>query len=59
MTRRGAVSSKNNREQKLLLFLSKNQDYVTSDDIAKILNASQKTVYRLIKKLMMNMKAVL
>lgn len=51
MTRRGAVSSKNNREQKLLLFLSKNQDYVTSDDIAKILNASQKTVYRLIKKI--------
>lgn len=45
------MSSNNNREQKLLLFLSKNQDYVTSEDLAGILHTSQKTVYRLIKKI--------
>lgn len=45
------MSSKNNREQKLLLFLSKNQDYVTSEDLVKVLDVSQKTVYRLIKKI--------
>lgn len=45
------MSSKDHREQKLLLFLSKNQDYVTSDDLAKLLHTSQKTVYRLIKKI--------
>jgi len=45
------VSSKNNREQNLLLFLSKNQGYVTSKDLVDVLNVSQKTVYRLIKKI--------
>nr|WP_275579564.1 PRD domain-containing protein [Jeotgalibacillus terrae] len=35
----------------MLLFLSKNQDYVTSEDLAEILRTSQKTVYRLIKKI--------
>lgn len=45
------MSSKNNREQNLLLFLSKNQGYVTSKDLVDVLNVSQKTVYRLIKKI--------
>ncbi|SFM07565.1 activator of the mannose operon, transcriptional antiterminator [Gracilibacillus orientalis] len=45
------MSSKDNREQKLLLFLSKNQDYVKSENLTEILNVSQKTVYRLIKKI--------
>ena len=45
------MSLKSNHEQELLLFLSKNQGYVTSKDILKILNISQKTVYRLIKKI--------
>lgn len=43
------MSIKDNREQKLLLFLSKNQDYITADSLAEILHTSQKTVYRLIK----------
>lgn len=46
-----ALSSTNSREQKLLLFLSKNQDYVTSEDLTEILSVSKKTVYRLIKKI--------
>lgn len=46
-----ALSSINSREQKLLLFLSKNQDYVTSEDLTEILTVSKKTVYRLIKKI--------
>lgn len=45
------MSSKNNREQKLLLFLSKNQDYVTSEELTEILTVSKKTIYRLIKKI--------
>ncbi|WP_035051090.1 BglG family transcription antiterminator [Carnobacterium pleistocenium] len=45
------MSSKNDREQKLLLFLSKNQDYVTSEELTEILTVSKKTVYRLIKKI--------
>lgn len=45
------VSSVKIREQNLLLFLLKNQDYVTSGDIAKELEVSVKTVYRLIKRL--------
>lgn len=45
------MSSKNNREQDLLLFLSKNQGYVTSKELLEVLNVSQKTVYRLIKKI--------
>src|SRR5699024_10084971 len=39
------------REQNLILFLSKNQGYVTSKELVSELNVSQKTVYRLIKKI--------
>nr|WP_239094458.1 PRD domain-containing protein [Bacillus sp. B15-48] len=35
----------------MLLFLSKNQGYVTSKDLLEVLNVSQKTVYRLINKI--------
>ncbi|TSB44839.1 BglG family transcription antiterminator [Alkalicoccobacillus porphyridii] len=45
------MSSKNNREQDLLLFLSKSQSYVTSEELVEELKISQKTVYRLIKKI--------
>lgn len=45
------MSSKNNREQQLLLFLSKKQEYVTADSLARVLDLSQKTIYRLIKKI--------
>ncbi len=45
------MSSKENREQRLLLFFSKKQDYVTSEELANLLNVSKKTVYRLIKKI--------
>ncbi|WP_086348013.1 BglG family transcription antiterminator [Candidatus Enterococcus clewellii] len=45
------MSSKKDREQKLLLFLSKNQEYVTSEELAEMLATSQKTVYRLVKKI--------
>lgn len=46
-----AVSSKNNREHDLLMFLSKSQGYVTSNELVEELKVSQKTVYRLIKKI--------
>ncbi|MGC6767966.1 BglG family transcription antiterminator [Enterococcus sp. LJL51] len=45
------MSSKKEREQKLLLLLSKKQDYMTAEELAAALNASSKTVYRLIKKI--------
>jgi len=45
------MSSKSNYEQELLLFLSKNQGYVTSKELLEVLNVSQKTVYRLINKI--------
>ncbi|MFR3684325.1 MAG: BglG family transcription antiterminator [Enterococcus sp.] len=45
------MSLKKDREQMLLLFLSKNQDYVTSNELADLLNTSQKTVYRLVKSI--------
>lgn len=45
------MATKEKREQLLLLTLSKKQDYMTSDELAEILNISQKTVYRLIKKI--------
>lgn len=45
------MSSKKDREQRLLLFLSKNQEYVTSEELAEVLDTSQKTVYRLVKKI--------
>ncbi len=41
----------NDREQELLLLLSKHQDYITSKDLLEALNVSQKTVYRMIKKI--------
>lgn len=44
------MSSIKQREQKLLLFLLKNQDFVTSDSISLELGVSVKTVYRLVKK---------
>ncbi|WP_339217480.1 PRD domain-containing protein [Ornithinibacillus sp. FSL M8-0202] len=45
------MSSKNNREHDLLMFLSKSQGYVTSNELVEELKVSQKTVYRLIKKI--------
>ncbi|SFM14942.1 BglG family transcription antiterminator [Salibacterium qingdaonense] len=45
------MSVQDHRKEKLLLFLSNNQDYVTADELADILQTSQKTVYRLIKKI--------
>jgi len=45
------VVFQNIREQNLILFLSKNQGYVTSKELVSELNVSQKTVYRLIKKI--------
>ncbi|MDR4949834.1 BglG family transcription antiterminator [Neobacillus cucumis] len=45
------MSSKSKHEQDLLLFLAKNQGYVTSEDLLEVLNVSQKTVYRLIKNI--------
>ncbi|MFD2829126.1 BglG family transcription antiterminator [Corticicoccus populi] len=45
------MSQKENREQKILMFLSKNEDYVTSESLADLLSTSQKTIYRLIKKI--------
>lgn len=49
------MGSKADRQQRLLLLLSKRQDYVTSDELAEFLGLSQKTIYRLIKKLTMSM----
>lgn len=46
-----AMGSKKDREQRLLLLLSKRQDYMTSEELAELLSISQKTIYRLIKKI--------
>ncbi|MFL2076517.1 helix-turn-helix domain-containing protein [Marinilactibacillus psychrotolerans] len=43
------MSSKKDREQKLLLFLSKKQTYMTSEELSNQLELSRKTVYRIIK----------
>ncbi|MFJ1626940.1 helix-turn-helix domain-containing protein [Marinilactibacillus psychrotolerans] len=43
------MSSKKDREQKLLLFLSKKQSYMTSEELSSQLEISRKTVYRIIK----------
>lgn len=43
------MSSKKDREQKLLLFLSKKQTYMTSEELSNQLEISRKTVYRIIK----------
>lgn len=45
------MSSKKERGQKLLLLLSKKQDYMTAEELASCLSTSPKTVYRLIKKI--------
>lgn len=45
------MSSKKERGQKLLLLLSKKQDYMTAEELANCLSTSPKTVYRLIKKI--------
>lgn len=52
------MSSKKERGQKLLLLLSKKQDYMTAKELANCLSTSPKTVYRLIKKLTMNFQKV-
>lgn len=43
------LSSKKDREQKLLLFLSKENGFKTSKELAEILGISRKTIYRIIK----------
>lgn len=45
------MAAKENREQNLLLLLSKQRDYITSNELANYLGTSKKTVYRLIKKI--------
>ncbi|GMA07298.1 transcriptional regulator [Tetragenococcus halophilus subsp. flandriensis] len=45
------MSAKENREQNLLLLLSKQRDYATSNELANDLGVSPKTIYRLIKKI--------
>lgn len=42
------MSAKENREQNLLLLLSKQRDYATSNKLANDLGVSTKTIYRLI-----------
>lgn len=50
------MTKKNNREQRLLLTLSKKQDYVTAEELAEQLQTSTKTIYRLIKKINQGVK---
>lgn len=45
------MTVKENREQQLLLLLAKQQEYITADVLASRIGASQKTIYRLIKKI--------
>lgn len=45
------MTSQMNRENKLILLLSKQKDYITSEELACLLDTSTKTVYRLIKKI--------
>ena len=52
------MSSKKERGQKLLLLLSKKQDYMTAEELANCLSTSPKTVYRLIKKINEDRKSV-
>ena len=42
---------KNGREYKLQLFLAQTNEFTTADEIAKHLDLSKKTVYRLIKQI--------
>lgn len=39
------------RKQTLLLHLSQQEDYVTAKELARVLNVSDKTIYRLVKEL--------
>lgn len=45
------MAAKENREQNLLLLLSKHRDYITANELAEYLGTSKKTVYRLVKKI--------
>lgn len=45
------MNRKNNREYRLQLLLSQSTDFITADELAKHLNTSKKTVYRLIKQI--------
>ncbi|AYW48076.1 transcription antiterminator [Tetragenococcus osmophilus] len=45
------MTAKENREQSLLLLLSKQRDYITSNKLANDLAVSKKTIYRLVKKI--------
>ncbi len=45
------MGAKKDREQRLLLLLTKRLDYITSEELAEHLETSQKTIYRLIKKI--------
>lgn len=42
------MTSQMNRENKLILLLSKQKDYMTSEELAILLETSTKTIYRLI-----------
>lgn len=44
------MTSQMNRENKLVLLLSKQNHYMTSEELADLLDTSTKTVYRLVKK---------
>ena len=44
------MTSQMNRENKLVLLLSKQNYYMTSEELADLLDTSTKTVYRLVKK---------
>ena len=43
------MTSQMNRENKLVLLLSKQNHYMTSEELADLLDTSTKTVYRLVK----------
>ena len=45
------MTSQMNRENKLILLLSKQKNYMTSEELAILLETSTKTIYRLIKKI--------
>ena len=45
------MTSQMNRENKLVLLLSKQNHYMTSEELADLLDTSTKTVYRLVKKI--------
>ncbi len=51
MQRGRIMTSQMNRENKLVLLLSKQNHYMTSEELADLLDTSTKTVYRLVKKI--------